>query len=110
MKSGPRSNPSSLIMAVTFCCFINGAAERNHAVQIFQAVFFTDFSDCFQFQAECIGIFRIIVTGSASPTKKVGRFFRFVLIAALEISVFAGFEIGETENNGTRSKGAAYFC
>ena len=93
-----------------FFRFINGAAERNHAVQIFQAIFFTDFSDRFQFQAERIGVFRIIVTGSASPAEKISRFFRFILIAALEISVFTGFEIGEAENNGTGSKSTAYFA
>ncbi len=92
-------SPSSFMISMTFC-FVYAAAERDHDVQVLQAEFFADFLDCFQFEAECSGVFRIIVTGSASPAEEVAAS-GFVFVAALEVSVFAGLEVGEAQSNGS---------
>ena len=92
-----------------FFRFFYRTAERNHTIQVLQSEFFTDFLDRFQFETESSGVFRVIVTGSPSPAEKISRFFRFIFVAALQISVFAGLEIRETENDGTGCQSTAYF-
>ena len=92
-----------------FGCFCYGAAEGDHAVQVLQAVFFTDFLYSFQFKTESSGVLGIVVAGCASPAQEVSRFYWFVFVAAFEVSVFAGLEVGEAEYHGPRSQGTAYF-
>lgn len=87
--------------------FIDGSAEWDHAVQVLQSEFFTDLLDCLEFETESVGVGRVVVTGSTSPAEQVSRFYRFILVAALEVSVFAGLEVGETENDRTWSQRAA---
>ena len=87
--------------------FLYVAAEGNHYVQVLQAELFAYLAYSQAFQLEGFDIFRIIVTGSTAPAQQSGRFIGLELVATLQITVFARFEVGEAQGNRSRSHSLA---
>ena len=99
MKSGPRWSPSFFHDGYDLGTFVHGAAERNHDVEVLEAVFFTNLADRLDFQTKSSRVFRIVVTGSPSPAKEGTRFMGFKFFPTLKVAVFAGLEIAEAQGN-----------
>ena len=83
------------------------AAEGNHNVQVLQAELFAYLANSQAFQLEGFDIFGVIVTGSTAPAQESRGFIGLELVAALQIAIFAGFEIGEAQGNRSGSHSLA---
>ena len=79
--------------------FLHRTAEWNHHIEILQAIFFTCLAYRSEFQLKRLRILRVIITGCPAPAQQSARFMRFIGIAALQVTILAGFEIAEAQSN-----------